>query len=692
MPQVQRFVSLEEMPTSPAERRIAVGLVVALLILALASPFLPGRSVTFINGPSFLTAYDLLTALCDIVTGFLVAVQFRQTRSVLLLCLAGGYFFTGTMAAVHLLTIPGLLFTGNLVGATRNSSLIIRAFWMVGQPAGAITALLTRRFHPAPVQRTKWATVAVVAFVAALAASVLTMATLGVDLMPDLTIETGSWRVSYVFFLPVLVVIQATAVTSVFLTSRGRTALTLWLTLALFSGMVETAIGWWFVGFGLAPARRYSLFFYIARIGGMLSTSLLLLVLLQQIAALYGRMIAAFRSLQTSEQRLIEQQRMEAVGRLAGGVAHDFNNLLMVITGNLEMLHKVMPDEGQRRLVETALRAAHRGGNLTRRILTFARRQMLVPAPHDINQVLHDMQDLIRSAADSLVTVVNDLQAEASVCAIDRGEFELAVLNIVVNARHAMPSGGTLTIETRTVAIAAIGPAVEPGADLAPGGYLRVRFTDSGAGMPPEVLSRAFEPFFTTRVIGEGSGLGLSQVLGFARQSGGDATLASAPGRGASVAMYLPLTSATSQRDQEGGERQSRKLDATVVVVEDAADVRDTVVRILTNQGCKVLRAADARSGLAIVEQYREELDLLLTDIVMPGGMNGTTLADLASQRCPRLPILLMTGYADQPVDAGGRTVLRKPFDEAELVETMQRVLTRRSSGGLAGSDRSAPG
>jgi signal transduction histidine kinase len=645
MPLSQGFTSLEHMPTSPGERRVAMGLAVVLVIMTAISPFLPAGAAAAVNGPSFLSGYDLLTALCDCITAFLLVVQFRQTGSVLLLSVGGGYLFTAIMAASHVLTIPGLLLTGNPIGATPKSPLVIRAFWMAGQPIGALTALLVRRFHPEPVRRINQATAGTIASVASLAAFAVVSATLAIDLMPDLTVQTGSWRASYVYFLPSLLAIQATAVVSVSLTFQGRSALTLWLTLTLFSGMIETVIGWLFVGIGLAPARRFSLFFYVARIGGMLSSGLLLLVLLQQIVALYARLIAALQSLKTSEQRLIEQQRMEAVGRLAGGVAHDFNNLLTVIIGNLEMLRMHQPGERQYRMVETATEAAKRGGNLTRQMLTFARRQMLQPAPHDINEVLHQMQDLIGSAAGNLVTLVEDFRAEAPISAIDRNEFELAVLNITVNARDAMPSGGTLTIKTRNVEIPGADNPTGVDADLAPGQYVQVQFYDTGSGMPPEVLSQAFEPFFTTKLAGKGSGLGLSQLHGFARQSGGDATLASAQGHGATVSLYLPRVPTTSLPSREEGDRDQHNLAATILVVEDTADVRDTVAQVLTDHGCRVLRATDAHEGLAMITEHCADLDILLTHIAMPGSMNGLALAELARQKCPRLSALLMTGY-----------------------------------------------
>ncbi len=483
-----------------------IGLLVALTI---STAGLRGTPVTFINGPSFQTAYELVTTFFDAITAFLLMVQFRQTGFLPLACLSAGYMFSGIMAASHLLSIPGLLLAPNIFGATVNTQFLLRVCWMAGQPIGAIAYVATARLRPKPVAHIGRTIAATVCLVALAAAAILELCTQYPGSMPDLTDKAENWATTYLLVLPILLAIQLTALSLMGWATRGRTILTLWVIVALFSGLTETVIGWWLVGIGMPVGRRYSLLFYVARIAGMLSSCLLLLVMLHQIAALYARLVTALRSLEASERRLVAQQRMEAVGRMAGGIAHDFNNLLTVISGNLYLLRNAVPEQRQRHLIDTAVQAAERGSNLTRQMLTFARRQMLRPGYFDIDALLDEAQPLLQSAAEARITVHRIRGSVPMLCHIDRAEFELALLNIVVNARQAMPAGGTITIRSDCVEIPQSGPQNTLDPELPPGRYARITFSDTGTGMDVGTLASAFEPFFTTRPVGEGTGLGL---------------------------------------------------------------------------------------------------------------------------------------------------------------------------------------
>jgi PAS domain S-box-containing protein len=382
-------------------------------------------------------------------------------------------------------------------------------------------------------------------------------------------------------------------------------------------------------------------------------------------------------TLQTeAEEALRQTQKMEAIGHLTGGIAHDFNNLLTVVIGNLDFLRMSVPEHRQRRMVDAALAAASRGAKLTRQMLTFGRRQMLRPERYDINALLAEFDGMIGSAAAHAVQLEYQFDAAPADCLVDRAELELAILNIAVNARQAMPEGGVLKIETDTIRIA----REERDVALAQGDYLRIAFSDTGPGMPPDILARAFEPFFTTKDVGQGTGLGLSQVYGFAKQSGGLAAIESTIGSGTTVSLYLPLATGADHRAAGVSDERSVSslvaLNGTILVVDDTPDVLETVAEMLEAAGCTVLRAENGEEGLALVRAYCRRLDLMLIDIVMLGGLSGPALADRAMQACPGLKVMLMTGYANAEHFGGDYPLLKKPLRRGDLIAAVGTAIS----------------
>ena len=344
-----------------------------------------------------------------------------------------------------------------------------------------------------------------------------------------------------------------------------------------------------------------------------------------------------------AEDALRQAQKMEAVGQLTGGVAHDFNNLLLVIMGNLELLGRALDgDDRLSRLVATAHKGATRGAQLTSQLLAFARRQTLRPERRMINEMIREFDVLTTRMLGESVAVEFVLDAAAGACEVDPAQFGSAVLNLVVNARDAMPDGGTLTVRSGNLALDARSAARH--ADARTGNYVVVEVADTGAGMPPEVVERATEPFFTTKETGKGTGLGLSQVYGFVRQSGGFLTIESAPGSGTKIGIHLPevvVGSATPDASFA-----SRTGSGVILVVEDDADVRELVAMQLEDLGYRSIIAGSGPEALAILAAPDPPLiDLLLTDVVMPGGMNGVELAHEARRLCPELKALLTSGY-----------------------------------------------
>ncbi len=367
-----------------------------------------------------------------------------------------------------------------------------------------------------------------------------------------------------------------------------------------------------------------------------------------------------------AEDALRQLQKMEAVGQLTGGIAHDFNNMLQGIGGSLELLQR-RAEQGRvpdaMRYLENARKGVERAAVLTHRLLAFARRQTLQPSPIALDASVTHLAELIRRTMGPGIAVELRLADHGRSVLCDRNQLESALLNLAINARDAMPDGGTLTIAT---ANRRLNWADLSGQDEAkPGEYLEISVTDSGTGMTPSVAARAFEPFFTTKPVGQGTGLGLSQLYGFARQSGGSARLESAPGRGTTVRLFLPRyieaeTPAPLHVHHPDVRAETR---STVLVVEDEAMIRAMVVETLREQGHVVLEAADGPGGLQALNSV-VHVDLLVTDVGLPG-MNGRQLADAARLDRPDLPVLLITGYAGAALDAQlapGMQVLTKPF------------------------------
>jgi len=380
-----------------------------------------------------------------------------------------------------------------------------------------------------------------------------------------------------------------------------------------------------------------------------------------------------------TEEQLRQAQKMEAVGQLTGGVAHDFNNLLAVIMGNLEHLDRILPPtQPSQRIIAAALRGASRAAILTHRLLAFSRRQPLVPEVLSVNKLVAGMSDLMRRTLGEAIFIETVLAGGLWPTLADSNQLENALINLAINARDAMPDGGKLTIETANThldeAYARINNEVEPGQ------YVGIAVTDSGIGMSADTASQAFEPFFTTKEIGHGTGLGLSQVYGFIKQSGGHVKIYSEVGEGTTVKLYLPrYRGADEVADDRQAAEQVPAGSELVLVVEDDPDVRDYTVEMVGSLGYSVLSASDGASALRLLDSNRE-VALLFTDVGLPGGMNGRQLAEQALRRRPRLKVLYTTGYARNAIVHQGRLdpgveVLFKPFTYSDLATRIRRVL-----------------
>ena len=384
------------------------------------------------------------------------------------------------------------------------------------------------------------------------------------------------------------------------------------------------------------------------------------------------------RARMESEARLRQAQKMEAIGRLTGGIAHDFNNLLAVIRGNAELLADGI--EYSREAARTIVRSADRGAELIHRMLAFSRRQTLRPRPLDPGRVVANVLGLLDRTLGEKIELRHSVPEDIWGAYADPGELENAIVNLAINARDAMPEGGTLIISCANVSIDAAAAAQTP--DAEPGTYVALAVEDTGAGMSQEVLAGAFDPFFTTKEVGKGSGLGLSMVYGFAKQSNGHVTIESAPGRGTTVTLFLPRAEAKPEAAPEpvAEEDEPRGKGECVLLLEDDAAVRDLVTAFLLSLGYKVVAAPTAAD--AALDLLRHPVDLLLSDVVLPGDVNGPAFAAEVRIRNPGLPVVFMSGYTGQeelndPLIRPDDVLLTKPFRKAQLARVLRKRLRR---------------
>ena len=385
----------------------------------------------------------------------------------------------------------------------------------------------------------------------------------------------------------------------------------------------------------------------------------------------------AHENLERTQEALFRSQKMEAVGQLTGGLAHDFNNILAIILGNVELLQAYLPkDSYTDEIVEAVLRATLHGKDLTGHLLAFSRRRLLNPQAVDVNVVVGEIVRLLGRTLGATIGVTTSTSTDAGLAYADPAALEGALLNVALNARDAMPDGGALAIHTSTVTITA---KPESDDDLEPGLYVRVALEDSGCGMAPEVVSRVFEPFFTTKAGGRGTGLGLSMVYGFAKQSGGTVKITSQTGRGTTVSLFLPLAGSEVGAVAADAVPVARSTTPrTILVVEDEPDVRTIVRRQLESLGHRVLVAEAATEALLLV-QGPGAPDVVLTDVVLKSGMNGIDLAQAARAMRPGLPVIFMSGYtavpeAQQRIRDTGAPLLSKPFTTPQLERAVNTV------------------
>jgi len=389
-----------------------------------------------------------------------------------------------------------------------------------------------------------------------------------------------------------------------------------------------------------------------------------------------------FTNFKVTENNLHQAQKMEAVGLLTGGVAHDFNNILTTIIGNLEMASdRVEVNSEIKAMIDRGLNAAWRGATLTQRLLAFSRKQALRPQTIDARLLVDGMTDLLRRTLEESISIEFVGGEDLWMCEADPSQLENAILNLAINARDAMPDGGKLIIETMNVSLDDDYSAAQ--AEVTPGDYIMAAVTDTGTGIPRDVIDQVFDPFFTTKEIGKGSGLGLSMVYGFVKQSDGHVTVYSEEGVGTTVKLYLPRFSGKEEASLPSNQLSEvpTARGETILVVEDDPDVRTLSVALLSGLGFDVLEAADGPSALSILEKS-SRINLLFTDVVLPGGMRGPDLAAEVTRRRPGIAVLYTSGYTENAIIHQGRVddgidLLNKPFRREDLAQKVRAALDK---------------
>jgi len=573
-------------------------------------------------------------------------------------------------------------------------------FWHGGFPLFIIAyaVLGERRPSPSTLLAQSGPAISAIVFVIALVFGSTLLATWGHDLLP-VVIQNGEFsQLVSKGVSPTAWVLSLVALAALW-RRRTKSVLDVWLMVVMCIWLFDIALS------AIVGSSRYDLGWYGGRTYGLLAASFVLAVLLVETSGLQGQLAEAKAQLERharalaervlertgdlhrstealtaqiaererAEKRLRQSQKMEEIGNLTGGMAHDFNNVLGVIIGNLDLLLERNTDEETKRLVNAAINAATRGADLTRSLLAFARRQPLKPQTTEVKQLIGNTAKLLERTLGEHITVTLDVAPDTWPVVVDPAQLESSLVNLATNARDAMPNGGQLRITTANHYLDADYTAQH--SEVVEGEYAMIEVSDSGTGIPQDMLGHIFEPFFTTKAEGKGTGLGLSMVFGFMKQSGGHINVYSEEGVGTTFRLYLPRASVESARDEaKTGETATRGKGEVILVVEDNADLRRLAARQLVELGYRVLDVADAASALEVLD--REKVDLLLTDLILSGGRSGSDLARSALARWPALKVIMMSGFTGAMLRGGmsdlPHPLLSKPYRKIELARTVR--------------------
>lgn len=645
---------------------------------------------------AFVPAYQTALISIYLLAAYWARSYYQHTRIRSLLWLWSGSVYTAGVLLAQFLSLPGAFVTGVRLLGGDQTTIWLWFFWHLGASGMLLGYAVDEwRTPQARVQdpARRFRSSAVLTGVA-LGVTLLSVTALH-DLLPVQDIAGDYSRVTSTGYGPLIQVLLFSALFFLWRGNRFRTSMSAWIGVAVVALAFDNLIT-------MAGCARLSVGWYVGRLNALLSAFVLLGLYMRIVHRTYlqatanARALARAkadlerhqdrlellvrertRSLEEAQHTLLHTQKLEAVGKLTGGVAHDFNNVLHIISGNLDLI-RVMAT-GQDKILAryaSARDAVQRGARLSSQLLAFSRKQVLQPAPTAVAKMFADVDELLARALGTRIEIVRAIAPDAWHIHVDRQQLESVILNLALNANDAITHEGTFTIKVENVSLAAPNAAQ---LELAEGDFVRMRFSDTGSGMRSDVRERAFEPFFSTKDVGKGTGLGLSMAYGFIKQSGGHIAIESEVGQGTTVTILFPRclddvieVAPAAHVDIDGGCE-------TILVVDDEAAIRENVTEMLTRLGYRVLTAASADEAWAMLRQ-RADIDLLFTDVVMPGAMTSTQLVALACGHHPRLRVLYTSGYAvdgragsDRP--APGEAMLHKPYAAASLARAVRAAL-----------------
>jgi signal transduction histidine kinase/ActR/RegA family two-component response regulator len=691
----QQRVFLSILPAQRGERRVALGVVLISLAISLAAA--PFAQVKLPRTDAFIPIYETALTFNDLVTAVLLFGQFSILRARSILLLACAYLFTGLMVVAHMLSFPGLFAEGGLLSGGPQTTAWLYMLWHAAFPVLVVIYALPPRAGSAPeMPMAPRAAIAIGITAVLIAVGVCVgLTTIGHDLLPP--VMTANQMTPLITIVMAGVWLFSLAAVGLLWRRKPHSILDLWLMVVLCAWLCEVALS------VMLNAGRFDLGFYAGRIFGFVATSIVLLVLLLETRALYARLAqsleaervilqnanqvleerVAERSRQLeaeiaerekAQESLRETQKLEAIGRMAGGIAHDFNNLLTVVQGNAEILQGSRLSEDDMHCVNAIDRAAERGSRLVRQILTFSRRQPVKTDVIDLRQKSDELAEMLGRTVRGDVRLIVSMAEDLWPVECDIAELEIALMNLCVNARDAMPKGGLVRVEGRNSTL-----EVPTGHANGLGGeFVALSVTDTGTGIAPDNIKNVFEPFFTTKDVGKGTGLGLSQVYGFAQQSGGMASIDSTLGAGTAVTLYLPRATRGAAVSAETGRQAMTRATGSILVVEDDDDVAAVAKSMLKLIGYRANHVRDGATALALLLSG-QRFDAVFSDIIMPGGMSGLDLARKVRQHFPGLPILLSSGYARATgeVYREGFDIIAKPYSADSLAEALRRTIAQ---------------
>ena len=648
-------------PAGPWDRRLATAFI--LLSFAGLLAVAPVARVHLPMVPPFVPAYESALWVCDLATALLLLGQFHRARLPSLLVLSSGYLMSTLIIPPHMMSFPGVFAPAGLLGGLPTTISWLYVFWHTAFPLFVLAHTVVARAevrHGWTLARPGVAIAAAAATALFVLAACLT-AIYGAGFLPLISVNGQYGRMLTSGVSPIMVGASAAALAAIWFNRRGS-VLDVWLMVVMSAWICDVSLS------TVVSTTRFDLGWYVGRMYALAAGTFLLGVLLLDLSRLYGRLADALDAAEAqnlalvrSREELTRAQRMEAVGQLTGGIAHDFNNILTAVTGCLEMIVR-RPDDPERvaRLARNAATAADRGAQLIRQLLTFSRRRNLKPQALNPNDLLLETATLARKALGEGACLELDLDEDVDRVCVDAGELQAAMLNLVSNARDAMPGGGVVTLRTR---------------NAPDDGFVLLSVADTGQGMDPGTLARVFEPFFTTKEVGRGTGLGLSQVYGFAESAGGSVQIESELGAGSVVTLRLPRTllPLPAPEPPAAPDEPAARL-TRVLVVEDDPDVIGAAAETLRDAGFEVVTASTGAAALAALKAD-PHIQVLFSDVMMPGGVDGVRLAKAGLEARPGLKVLLTSGYSPAALQAGGLPILAKPYHREDLLRSLNAVI-----------------